>query len=140
MKAKCPEPSEMVPLSLIADDSSAPSAAASERFNGNTVGILRRRRDDRWRWRDVSVLSRFRGSFAPDGTMRRSASLHRTLLTACCSSESEEENLLDCEEPRRYGRRASRLLCSVPMSSRLKWFLASERVQPRESRFEDFFL
>src|SRR5207245_6163626 len=70
--------------------------------------------------------------------MRRSASLHRTLLTACCSSE--EENLLDCEEPRRYGRRASRLLCSVPMSSRLKWFLASERVQPRESRFEDFFL
>src|SRR5437899_10604115 len=57
--------------------------------------------------------------------MRRSASLHRTLLTACCSSE--EENLLDCGEPRRYGRRASRLLCSVPMSSRLKWYLANER-------------
>src|SRR5437016_1240827 len=78
---------------------------------------------------DVSVLSRFRGSFAHDGTMRRSASLHRTLQTACCSSE--EENLLDCEEPRRYGRRASRLLCSVPMSSRLKWFLAKDRKTTR---------
>src|SRR5437879_10741352 len=40
MKAKCPEPSEMVPLSLIADDSSAPSAAASERFNGTQSAFL----------------------------------------------------------------------------------------------------
>lgn len=137
MKAKCPEPSEMVPLSLSANDSSAPLAAASERFNGTQSAFL---------GGDVTIdgggemsqLSRFRGSFADDGTMRRSASLHPTLQTACCSSE--EENLLDCEEPRRYGRRASRLLCSMPMSSRLKWFLANERVQPRESRFEDFFL
>ena len=39
MKAKCPEPSEMVP-SLIAYDSSAPSAAASERFNGTQSAFL----------------------------------------------------------------------------------------------------
>src|SRR6266481_558168 len=138
MKAKCPEPSEMVPLSLIADDSSAPSAAASERFNGTQSAFLGGDVTIDGGGEMFSVLSRFRGSFAHDGTMRRSASLHRTLQTAFCSSK--EENLLDCEEPRRYGRRASRLLCSVPMSSRLKWFLANERVQPRESRFEDFFL
>ncbi len=40
MRAKCPEPSEMVPLLLIADDSSAPSAAASERFNGTQSAFL----------------------------------------------------------------------------------------------------
>ena len=40
MKAKCPEPSEMVPLSLSANDSSAPLAAASERFNGTQSAFL----------------------------------------------------------------------------------------------------
>jgi hypothetical protein len=40
MKAKCPEPTEMVPLSLIADDSSAPFAAALERFNGTPSAFL----------------------------------------------------------------------------------------------------
>src|SRR6266404_7759154 len=135
MKANCPEPSEMVPLSLISDDSSAPFAAASERFNGTRSAFLGGdvTMDG---CGDVSILSRFRGSFAHDGTMRRSASLHRTLRHAAAVKKrifSIVRNLEDTEE--RF-----RILCSVPMSSRLKWFLANERVQPRESRFEDFFL
>src|SRR5258708_12656270 len=81
MKAKCPEPTEMVPLSLIADDSSAPSAAASERFNGTQSAFLGGdvTMDG---CGDVSILSRFRGSFAHDGTMRLSAILHRPLRHA----------------------------------------------------------
>jgi hypothetical protein len=114
-----------------------PFAADSERFNGTQSAFL---------GGDVTI----------DGCGEMSqysvASEDRLLTTAQCGDQQAfielcrrhaaavKKRIFSIVRNQEDTEDRFRILCSVPMSSRLKWFLANERVQPRESRFEDFFL
>jgi hypothetical protein len=107
-----------------------PFAADSERFNGTQSAFL---------GGDVTI----------DGCGEMSqysvASEDRLLTTAQCGDQQAFIELC-----RRHAAAVKKRIFSIVRNQkdtedrfrilRLKWFLANERVQPRESRFEDFFL